>query len=117
MSTTDTAADVSTFIRITGSYTLAAPMTSLLDHDDGAAIYLDGAGNGGQLCGVPAEASDTTQTCVFPAGTHDFTLLYVEANASPAILSVALPPENIPKPASLALLGWALAALLAAPPK
>jgi PEP-CTERM motif-containing protein len=99
-----------TFIRITESYTLAAPMTSTLDHDDGAAIYLDGAGNGAQLCGNPLEATENTQTCIFPAGTHTLQLLYTEDNGSPAILEVALPAEvTAPEPASLALLGSALA--------
>ena len=111
MSTSDSGTDISTFIRITGSYTLAAPMTSLLDHDDGAAIYLDGAGNGAQLCGLPAESSENSQTCVFPAGTHTFELLYTEDNDAPAILRVALPPESAPEPASLALLGSALVGL------
>ena len=111
MSTSDSGTDINTFIRITGSYTLAAPMTSLLDHDDGAAIYLDGAGNGAQLCGLPAESSESSQTCVFPAGTHTFQLLYTEDNDAPAILRVALPPESAPEPASLALLGSALVGL------
>lgn len=112
--TMSTIGDVdTTFIRITGSYTLAAAMTSTLDHDDGAAIYLDGAGNGGQLCGNPAEASENTQTCIFPAGTHTFQLLYTEDNGSPAILEVALPAEaaGVPEPASLALLGSAIGGL------
>ena len=113
MSTSDTGTDISTFIRITETYTLAAAMTSTLDHDDGAAIYLDGAGNGGQLCGNPAEANENAQTCIFPAGTHSLTLLYTEDNGAPAILQVALPSEAVaaPEPASLALLGSALAGL------
>jgi hypothetical protein len=101
-----------TFIRITESYTLAAALTSSLDHDDGAAIYIDGAGNGGQICGNPAESSENTQSCTFPAGSHSLTLLYTEDNGSPAILAVALPPEtSVPEPASLTLLGSALAGL------
>lgn len=59
-------------------------MTSTLEHDDGAAIYLDGAGNGAQLCGLPGEASDNTQTCDSrrPPQPHTVT----EDNGSPAIL-------------------------------
>jgi PEP-CTERM motif len=108
MSTLDTGTNVSTFVEITETYNLAAPLVSTLDHDDGAAIYLDGAGNGAQLCGVPGEATENTQTCTFPAGTHTLTLLYTEDNGSPAILEVLLPAE-VPEPASLALLGSALA--------
>ena len=115
MSTLDTGSDVSTFIRITGSYTLAAPLTTTIDHDDGGTIWLDGNFSTGAgatfLCGQAAEASENAETCTFPAGTHTFALLYTEDNTSPAILTVALPAENIPEPASLALLGSALAGL------
>jgi hypothetical protein len=103
-----------TFIRITEQYTLAAPFTSTLSHDDGAAIYIDGAGNGGQLCGNPLQSSLNTQTCVFAAGTHQLTLLYTEDNGSPAVLQVTLPtetPPGVPEPATLTLLGSALVGL------
>jgi len=99
--------DVTTFIQITETYDLAAPLTSTIDHDDGAAIYLDGAGNGAQLCGSPSEATENTQTCTFPAGPHNLTLLYTEDNGAPSILVVSLPPE-VPEPATLALLGSSL---------
>lgn len=111
MSTRDTGTDISTFIRITESYNLSAPLTSPMDHDDGAAVYLDGAGNGAQLCGNPAEATANTETCVFPAGHHSLTLLYTEDNGAPAILTVALPKEAVPEPASLMLLGAGLVGL------
>jgi opacity protein-like surface antigen len=100
-----------TYIEITETYGLAAPMTSTLEHDDGAAIYINGAGNGAQLCGLPGEASDNTQTCTFPAGDPSLTLLYTEDNGAPAILAVTLPPEKTPEPASMALLGTALVGL------
>jgi PEP-CTERM motif-containing protein len=102
-----------TFIRITETYNLTTPLVTTLDHDDGAAIYIDGAGNGAQLCGNPAEASENMQGCAYALGTHSLQLLYTEDNGAPAILSVALPPEAVaaPEPASLALLGSALAGL------
>jgi hypothetical protein len=99
-----------TFIRITETYDLATATTSLLSHDDGAAGYLDGSTTQIPGCGTPGEAADTIQTCDFPAGIHELTLLYTEDNGSPAILTVTLPPEFVPtpEPASLALLGSAL---------
>ena len=110
MSTTDTGTDISTFIRITETYTTTAPFVSTFDHDDGMGIYIDGAtAIGSQLCGVTTEASENAQVCSFPIGTHTLTLLYTEDNQAPAILTGLLPPEAVPEPASLALLGSALA--------
>jgi hypothetical protein len=105
--------DISTFIRITGSYTLAAPFNTSINHDDGGTIWLDGnftTGAGAAfLCGFAPESSTNAENCTFPAGTHTFAILYTEDNTSPAVLQVALPAEAAPEPASLALLGSALA--------
>jgi hypothetical protein len=111
MSTLDVGTDISTFIRITETYDITSPFTSTITHDDGAAIYLDGAGNGAQLCGNPLENSVNAQTCIFPAGLHSLTLLYTEDNGAPAILEVTLPTSNVvtaSEPASLAIIGSAL---------
>jgi hypothetical protein len=112
---TDGLNDISTFIRITGSYTLAAPFNTTINHDDGGTIWLDGnftTGAGATfLCGFAPESSTNAESCTFPAGTHTFAILYTEDNTSPAVLQVALPAEAVPEPASLALLGSALAGL------
>jgi hypothetical protein len=105
---------ITTFIRITTSYTLTAPLIFTLDHDDGAAIYLDGAGNGAQICGNPFESSENAQTCALPVGTHSLTLLYTEDNGAPAILHAAALtnlPTPVPEPMTIGLLGGGLALL------
>ena len=107
MSTADTGTNISTFIRITESYTLAAALNSVITHDDGMQIFLDGSTTTA-LCGFAPETNTRADACAFPAGSHTLTLLYVEANASPAVLQGNLPPEAAPEPASLALLGSAL---------
>ena len=61
------------FLDITGiSYTSASAFTGSIEHDDGAQVFVDGAA----ICGNPAEASETTQTCTFAAGTHSVEILY-----------------------------------------
>jgi hypothetical protein len=113
MSTLDTGSDVSTFIRITGSYALAAPFSTTINHDDGGTVWIDGnfSTGGGTtfICGQAAEAALNMETCTLPAGTHTFAVLYTEDNTSPAVLQIALPSEVVPAP----LIGRGLPVLLA----
>jgi hypothetical protein len=105
---------ITTFIRITTSYTITSPFTFSLDHDDGAAVYIDAAGNGAQVCGNPLESNETIQSCTLPVGTHNVTLLYTEDNGSPAILRAATLEQlssPVPEPLTMGLLGGGLALL------
>jgi hypothetical protein len=106
MSTLDNGTNISTFIRITGSYSSTTAFTGLIDHDDGGQIFVDGNSTTGVgaifVCGDGAENSELTETCNFPTGSHTFTILYTEDNGSPSILVASVPA---PEPASLALLG------------
>jgi hypothetical protein len=115
MSTADSGTNINTFIRITENYTLAAAMPGSITHDDGGTIY-NGLGTTGVfLCGDPAENNTTMQPCSFPVGNHDIAIYYTELNGAPAVLQATIPPETVPtptpEPASLALLGSALAGL------
>ena len=108
MSTADVDTDISTFIRITGHYHLGSDLTVPFSHDDGGTVWLDGSITN-MLCGDSAEGTVRTQLCTFPAGDHDFTLLYTEDNTSPAILQIALPAEvAVSEPGSFALLAAGL---------
>jgi PEP-CTERM motif len=116
MSSSDTGTDISTFIRITETYDTTSSFAGTVEHDDGAQIFVGGNSSTGAgatlICGNPAEASENEQTCSFPAGLENLTLLYTEDNGAPSILIASIPPESaIPEPASMALLGSGLLGL------
>lgn len=113
MSSTDNTTDISTFMRITETFSLATAGTVPLSisHDDGGTIYIDGA----FACGNSAESSENTETCtsaVLSAGTHSLAVYYTEDNGAPAVLVASIPKE-VPEPASLAVLGVGLLGTLA----
>lgn len=79
------------YFKITSNYTAAGPVTGSITHDDGASIY-DYLGNA--VYSSPNETAQTTGSFVLPAGTHGFTVDYVEANGSPSVLSLAVPEPS-----------------------
>jgi hypothetical protein len=60
----------------------------------------------------PTSPEVSTATYTGPTGTFAFTLIYAECCGGPAVLQVDLPFSNtpVPEPASLALVGLAIAA-------
>ena len=100
---------ITTFIRIDENYSLATPFAPMLTHDDGATIFVGGTAPANMICGAPGPTSQITSgPCNYPQGDPNLTLYYEESFGAPAVLQTMLPPEKVPEPASLALLGSAL---------
>jgi len=105
-----------TVIEFTFTETVAE--TFSVTHDDGVSLFLAGtenATNSNNLFGAngPTVAAPTTQrTDTLSIGPGTYDLWYNESNGLPAILQATSTPTGVvPEPASLTLLGSALAGL------
>lgn len=86
------------YFRIVGSYSSATSVSGSIGHDDGASVY-DDLGNA--VYSSPAETSLITGNFVLPAGSHTFTVDYVEGNGSPSVLNLTI---AVPEPATWAMM-------------
>jgi hypothetical protein len=88
--------------------TLAAGTVLTITHDDGVSVFQGGSQVGTTTTGPITQVTES----VTLTSTADTILYYGRQNGSPSILEVsATPPTSVPEPASLALLGSALAGL------
>jgi hypothetical protein len=103
-----------TIFDLTGSITLVQGQTVDILHDDGVTLSLSGLG---LLINAPGATSPQDTSFVVTsaqAGTHTFTLAYGECCGDPAELKftnngIIVGSTPVPEPASLAILGTALA--------
>ena len=101
---------IGTIVDFTGFVTVTNGMTFTVTHDDGLTLIIGGV-NLGFSAGPTPPVTDTI-TYTGSSGTFAFELVYGECCGGPAVLQIDLPFSNTPapEPASLALLGLAIAA-------
>ena len=102
---------ISTIISFTGFVTVTNGEQFTVTHDDGLTLIIGGLDLG--FNPGPTPPITTTATYTGPSGTLPFQLVYGECCAGSAVLQVDLPFSNtpVPEPATLALVGAALAAM------
>lgn len=96
-------------VEFTGTVTVTTGESFAVEHDDGLQLKI-----GSDLVindAGPTAPTLTTDTYTGPSGNFAFDLVYGECCGPPAVLDVDLPFVAAPEPASLALLGSALAGI------
>lgn len=98
-------------IEFTGFVTVTTGQVFTATHDDGLTLEIGGL----TVIGVPGPTAPTVSTFTYggPSGTFAFQLVYGECCSGAAVLQLDLPLSNtaVPEPATLALVGSALAGL------
>jgi hypothetical protein len=103
---------ISSIISFTGFVTVTNGEQFSVTHDDGLTLIIGGLNLG--FNPGPTAPVTTIATYTGPSGTFPFQLVYGECCAGSAVLQVDLPFSNtptVPEPATLALVGAALAAM------
>jgi hypothetical protein len=97
-----------TIVQFLGLVTVTTGQMITVTHDDGVTLII-GATNLGFPPG-PAGFPFDVSTAIYtgPSGTFPFQLIYADCCGSPAYLRVALQPQAVPEPTTLALLGSGL---------